>query len=104
MKSSSARDWLIDTVIVVVLGGIAVFIVPLVSACLGTLLLSLPKGRNLFWVCSILVLGDWLPHAAVGFLVGLAAGGLVRHRQLWLAVLPALLCASFYAIYGVFGP
>ncbi len=100
MKSSSTRDWLIDSVIIMILAGIAVFMLPLLSAWFSAL--SLRLGRTLFWVHSI-ALDDLLPHVMVGSLLGLATAWLIRHPKLWLAILPTALLCLFYGLYFSFG-
>jgi hypothetical protein len=101
MKSSSTKDWLIDSCIVVGLSGIAAFLLPLVSAWCDAL--SLHLGRTLFQIHSVAV-GDLLPHVVIGFFLGFAAAWFIRHRWLSLALLPSVLICAFYALYLSFGP
>jgi uncharacterized membrane protein YeaQ/YmgE (transglycosylase-associated protein family) len=100
MKQSSIRDWLIDSVLIVGLTGLAMFFLPWLSACFVRI--SLHLGRTLFWVHST-VLGDFLPHIIVGALLGVIAAWLVRHRKLSLALLPSVLFSVFCFVYFSFG-
>ena len=101
MKNPNTKDWLIDSLIVVCLTGIAVFLLPLVSAWFVGI--SLHLGRTLYWVHSI-ALGDLLPHIIIGCLLGLVTAWLIRHRTLSVASLPAVLFCIFYGLYFSFGP
>jgi hypothetical protein len=100
MKTSSIRDWLIDSVVIAGLTVVAIFFLPLLSACFG--LISLYLGRTLFWV-HFTVLDEFLPHIIVGALLGSVTAWLVRHRSLSLAVLPSVLFSLFYFLNSVFG-
>jgi hypothetical protein len=101
MKSSSIKDWLIDSVIIIGLAVAAVYLLPLLSACIDAL--SLHFGRTLFWV-RFIALDNLLPPVVIGSLLGLAAAWLIRHRKLYIACLPAVAVSAFYALYSVFGP
>ncbi|MGD0813995.1 MAG: hypothetical protein ABSA83_10355 [Verrucomicrobiota bacterium] len=109
MKSSYIRDWLIDSAIVVVLAGIAIFLLPLVSAWISEFSFRLARTLRsqhqltLFWVYSIAMF-DLLPHFIVGSLMGLATARFIRHQKLWLASMPALLFCLFHFLYYSFGP
>jgi len=100
MKNSSIRDWLIDSVLIAGLTGVAILFEPWLAAWF--IRISLHLGRTLFWIHST-VLGDFLPHIIVGALLGTAAAWLVRHRKLSLVLLPAVLFSVIYFLYSVFG-
>ena len=101
MKTPSTKDWLIDSLVVVCLTSVAVFLLPLVSAWFVGI--SLHLGRTLFWVHSI-ALGDFLPHIIIGCMLGLVTAWFIRHRALSVALLPAVLLCIFYVLYFSFGP
>jgi hypothetical protein len=101
MKNSSIKDWLIDSVIIIGLAVAAVYLLPLLSACIDAL--SLHFGRTLFWV-RFIALDNLLPYIIIGSLLGLVAGWLIRHRRLALASLPSVLLCMFYVLYMSFGP
>jgi hypothetical protein len=100
MRKSSIRDWLLDSVLIAGLTGVAIFFLPWLEACLVRI--SLHLGRTLFRVHST-VFGDFLPHIIVGALLGVIAAWLVRHRKLSLALLPSVLFSVFYFLYFSFG-
>ena len=101
MKNPSTKVWLIDSGIVAGLTGVAILLLPLVSAWCAAL--SLHLGRTLFQIHSVAV-GDALPHVMIGCFLGLAAAWLIRHRNLFLALLPPVLVCAFYMLYLSFGP
>lgn len=100
MKKSIIIDWLIDSIVVAGLTGVAVLFEPWLAACFAVI--SLHIGRPLFWVHST-VLVDSLPHIIVGALIGTAAASLIRHRRLLVALLPAMLFVVIYLLYSFFG-
>ena len=100
MKISRIRDWLIDSILVAGLTGVAILFEPWLSACFARI--SLHVGRPLFWVHST-VLVDFLPHIIVGALLGVITGCLVRHQKLLLTLLPSVLFCVVYFLYSVFG-
>jgi predicted branched-subunit amino acid permease len=100
MKSPSTRDWLIDSVIIIGLAGIGVYILPLWSPNDPNGLLNKHLanhvGPTLYW---FLWLTLYLIHfAIIGCLLGSAAGWLTRHRELSIASLPSVLLCLFYVI------
>lgn len=95
------RAWLIDSLIVLGLAGIAVFLLPWVDGWFCAL--SLYLGRKLFWLHSV-VLVHFLPHVIIGCFLGFTAACIIRHRRLWVAVLPSTLLCVFYLLYQTFGP
>jgi hypothetical protein len=100
MKKSSIIDWLIDSILIAGLTGVAILLEPWLAACFA--MISLHIGRPLFWVHST-VLVDFLPHTIVGALIGTVAAWLVHHRKLSLALLPSVLFVVVYFLYSVFG-
>ena len=100
MKNPRTRDWLMDSLIVSCLTGIAIYLLPVVSAWFVAI--SLRLGRSLFWVHSI-ALGDLLPHIIVGGVLGLLTAWLIRRRALSVALLPAVLLCTFYGLYFSLG-
>jgi hypothetical protein len=89
MKRSCARDWLMDSVMVMLLTGIVVFLLPLICA--------------FFTPFHSIAMVHLLPHAIAGSLPGFAAAWVIRPRTLSLAFLPALLLLLFYLLYMLFG-
>ena len=111
MKNPSTKNWLIDSLIVGCITGIAVFLLPLVLDCSNVisehLRHSLYSGHSLFWVHTFLwiqsfALGELLSYVIVGCMLGLATAWLIRHRKLALASLPAILLCIFYFLFFSF--
>jgi hypothetical protein len=94
MKNSSTRDWLIDSGVVLVLAVSGVYLVPLLSAWFAALLLR--QNQPIIWPAMI------VPHIIVGSLQGIAAACLVRHRKLFIALLPAILSCVYYILLYCF--
>ena len=65
--------------------------------------LSLRLGRTYYLALGI-VLGNLLPSVIVGSLQGIGAAWFIRHRKLSLAMLPAILCCLFLALYFTIMP
>jgi hypothetical protein len=101
IAEAESHDWLFDLTVVAGLSGAAVFLLPCLTGWLSPL--SFRLGQTLFWVHAI-ALGHLLPHLITGTLLGLAAGWLIRHQRLALALLPAIVLCAFYLLYLTFGP
>lgn len=98
------RDWLVDSLIVLGLAGISIFLLPWVEGWFGALSLHLGRlGRKLFWF-RFVVLGRFLPYVIFGCVLGFAAAGVIRHHRLLVAVLPSILLSEFYLLFLTFGP
>jgi hypothetical protein len=94
MKNTNTRDWLIDSVAVLVLAVSGVYLVPLLSAWFAAL--SLYLDEPIIWPVII------VPHIIVGSLQGIAAACLIRHRKLFVALLPAILFCVYYVLLYCF--
>ena len=115
-KRSPLKDWLIDSVIVLILAGVVVFILPLAVALDAEVSFrALPRGFGAFlpklhlariWIHPIdfLAFSDFPSHILIGSVIGLVAGAFLRHRRLWLAALPAALLCLIYVWHSSFGP
>lgn len=101
MNNANTRAWLIDSLIVLGLAGISVFLLPWVEGWFGAL--SLHLGRKLFWF-RFVVLGLFLPYVVFGCFLGFTTARLIRHRRLFLAVLPSVLLGEFFLLFLTFGP
>ena len=97
MKNPSVRDWLIDFVVVVCLPAVAVFLLPLFTAWFTPT--SLRFGQIAFFA-----VGQLLPHTVIGCSLGVVAARLIRHRTVYVALLPSVLVCGFYVLYLSFGP
>ena len=98
MRYSSTRDWLIDSIIIIGLSVVAVYLLPFISY-----VFAFQHSRTLFWVQFVAF--DYLvPYLVTCSLVALVAAWLIRHRRLLLASLPSVLLCAFYFIYLTFGP
>jgi len=96
MDSSNTRDWLVDSTPIIVLGGIIVFVQPFLFFWFSRV--SLRLGCTLFWV-HFVMLDHLLPNILTGYLLGLAAGLLIRHRKPSIALLPSVVFSAFYPFY-----
>ena len=99
MKILSIRDWLADSVIVAGLTVIATYLLPLVVIPLASLRLHV-LGAGPFWVRFVTV--DLPAFVVTGCVLGLAAGGLIRHRKLSVAFLPSVLFCVYLASIHTF--
>jgi hypothetical protein len=112
MKNPSTKVWLIDSLIIGCITGIAVFLLPLVlylfDASSMYLRHRLYAGHTLFWVHMLFwiqsfALGDLLCHVIVGCMLGLVTAWLIRHRTVALASLPTILLCIFYILFFSLG-
>lgn len=101
MKNPSLKDWLIDIVVVVGMGSVAVFWLPLVAA--WCIMFSSLLGRTSVSVHSI-VLGDLLPHVLIGCFLGYVTAWFVRHQKVVVAISPSVILSTFYLFYNSLGP
>lgn len=98
MKNPKINDWLTDSVTITGLTVATVYLLPRLSALLGMDLFH--PALPLFWVRWLTA--QLLPYLIVGSLLGLAAGWLIRHRRLSLALLPPVLVGVIYLLYLTF--
>jgi hypothetical protein len=104
MKTSSLIDWLIDSLVIIGLAGIGVYILPLWSPNDPNGLLNKHLanhvGPTLYWVLWLTL---YLIHfVIIGCLLGSAASWLTRHRKLFIASLPSVLICLYYVIFKHF--
>jgi hypothetical protein len=86
---SGIKQWLFDIALIVTLTGVAAFLLP-VAAALSAEILSMR-------------LAYFVPHIVVGCLLGVLTSLAIRHKFVWVAILPAILLLVITVAWLCFG-